>query len=59
MLGHHRHASEMPFKWGFAGGPMIARLKWYLDPSSPHQLKNKVVKVEPPLTKLSGSMHAF
>ena len=22
MLGHHRHASETPFKWRFAGGPM-------------------------------------
>ena len=21
MLGHHRHASETPFKWRFAGGP--------------------------------------
>ena len=26
MLGHHRHASEMPFKWCFTGGPMMARL---------------------------------
>ena len=26
MLGHHQHASEMPFKWRFAGGPMMARL---------------------------------
>ena len=26
MLGHHRHASETPFKWRFAGGPMMARL---------------------------------
>ena len=25
MLGHHRHASETPFKWRFAGGPMMAR----------------------------------
>ena len=25
MLGHHRPASEMPFKWRFAGGPMMAR----------------------------------
>ena len=38
---------------------MIARLKWYLDPPSPHQLKKKknIVKVGPPLTKLSGSAH--
>ena len=25
MLGHHRHASEAPFKWRFAGGPLTAR----------------------------------
>ena len=24
--GHHRHASETPFKWRFAGGPMLAHL---------------------------------
>ena len=23
-----------PFKWRFAGGPMMARVKWYLDPHS-------------------------
>ena len=26
MLGHHRYDSETPFKWRFAGGPMLARL---------------------------------
>ena len=25
MLGHHRPASEMPFKWRFAGGPFMAK----------------------------------
>ena len=25
MLGHHRPTSETPFKWRFAGGPMMAR----------------------------------
>ena len=25
------------FKWCFAGGPMMARLLWYFDPSSPHE----------------------
>ena len=25
MLGHDRHASETPFKWRFAGEPMMAR----------------------------------
>ena len=39
MLGHHRPANEMPFKWRFAGGPIMAHLKWYLDPLSSHQLK--------------------
>ena len=29
-------ASETPFKWRFADGPMMARFKWYLDPLSPH-----------------------
>ena len=37
---------------------MMARLGWYLDPSSPHQLK-KPVEVGPPLTKLSESAHEF
>ena len=64
MLGPHRPASETPFKWRFAGGPLEACLKWYSDPSSPpHQTKKKkkkkknLVKVGPPLTKLSGSAH--
>ena len=30
-------SSETPFKWRFAGGPMMARLEWYLDPLSPHK----------------------
>ena len=50
MLGHHRSASKTPLKWRFADGPMMARLYWYLDPLSPHQLKN-IVKVGPPLKK--------
>ena len=39
MLGHHRPApiSETPFKWRFAGGPMIARFKFYWDSLSPHK----------------------
>ena len=41
MLGHHRHASETPFKWRYPGGPMMAHLEWYFDPLSPHQLKNR------------------
>ena len=50
MLGHHRHASKTPFKWRLTGGPMMARLQWYLDPSSPHQLKkNKTFSKFDPL----------
>ena len=41
MLGHHRPASEVPFKWRFAGGLMMTHLKWYLDPLFPHQLKKR------------------
>ena len=41
MLGHHRHASETPFKWRFAGVPMMARLKWHLDPLTSQQKKKK------------------
>ena len=41
MLGHHRYDSETPFKWRFAGGPMLVRLWWYLDPFFPHQLKKR------------------
>ena len=36
---------------------MMAQLKLYLDPLSPHQLKKKKIKFGPPLTKLSGSTH--
>ena len=25
-MGHHRHASEMPFKWRFAGVPIMSQL---------------------------------
>ena len=46
MLGHYQHASETPFKWCFAGRPVLACILWYLDPLSSHQLK------------LSGSAYA-
>ena len=59
MFGHHRLASETPFKWRFAGGAMMARYWRYLDPLAPHQLKKLVVRVGPPLTKLSRSAHVI
>ena len=58
MLGHHRHASEKPFQWRIIG-PLIVVFR----SSLPHQLKKQkrkkeTVKVDHPLTKLSGSAHA-
>ena len=41
MVGKHRPASETPFKWRFAGRPMMARLLWNLDPPSPLQLNKQ------------------
>ena len=49
MLGHNQHVSETPF---YDDGPLL------VDPPSPYQLKN-IVKVGPPLTKLSGSVHVY
>ena len=49
MLGHHRPASETPFKWRFAGEPLMARY-WYLDPFSLIKLKKnekKMSKLDP------------
>ena len=47
MLGHHRHASKTPFKWA-DNGPIIVIFGSFL---------SQVIKVWPPLTKLSGSAH--
>ena len=41
--------------WHFAGSPIIARFWWSLEPHSP---KKNLIRVEPPLTILSGSAHA-
>ena len=49
---------QTPFKWHFVCLQFVARLKCYLDPLSPHQLRNKNFRVGPPLTKLPGSVHA-
>ena len=59
MLGHHRLASETPFKWCFAGEPLMADdgpLLVLFGSSFPFKfyfLKD----VGPPLAKLSGSVH--
>ena len=59
MTGHHRPASETPFKWCFSSGPIMAPAFsgiWILSP--PYQLKKRFQSwVGPPLTKLSGSAH--
>ena len=54
ILGHHRLASETPFKW-----PAFSHI-WILSPLfnwKNKQKKNNVVRVGLPLTKLSGSAH--
>ena len=33
-VGPSQHTSKTPCKWPFAGGPMLARILWYLDPLS-------------------------
>ena len=53
MLGHHWHASEMPLKWCFAGGPMMTRFVVVF--GSPHQLKTE----EKRLSKLVPSEKNF
>ena len=46
MLGHHWPVlvSGTPFKWRFAGGPMMARFKCFLESLSPHQKNPKKTK---------------
>ena len=44
MFGHYRHANETPFKWRFAGGPMMARLTVVFESSLPYQQKTKTKK---------------
>ena len=41
----------MVFRWRADNGPLIVAF------GSPHQLNKNIVKVRPPLTKLSGSVH--
>ena len=58
MVGHYRHASEMPFQWSFAGGPMMAHFSGISILSPYPQVKKHkkiVASVGPPETKLSGS----
>ena len=51
-VGDHQHATEMRF----AGGQMMARLKWYLDLSFPSSIRKKreknVIKFGPHLKKI-------
>ena len=53
ILGHHRHASETPFKRTKRRRPANSGI-WIIPH---HQTKKNVVKVGPSLTKLSGSVH--
>ena len=52
MYGHHRPASETPFKRRFAGGPMMPTFSGIWIPSL---IKKKLCQSWTPLTKLSGS----
>ena len=47
MLGHYRPAIEPPFKWRFAGEPLMTLLSdiWILSPLASPSLKN-VARVE-------------
>ena len=57
-VDHYRPTSETPFQWHFAGRPIIARFRCFLEPRSPQKTNaKKLIRVGPPLTKLSGSAH--
>ena len=49
MYDHWTELCVCAFKWRFAGGPMLARLWWYLDRLSPHQLRRKTLSKSDPL----------
>ena len=49
MLGHHRPASETPFRWRFAGGPMKAHFQWYWigsSQASSAKRKQNIIRIE-------------
>ena len=48
MLGHHRHDCDTPFKWRFAGGPMMA-CRILLPLINKKKQKKKNIEVWPPL----------
>ena len=47
MLGNHRSVSETPFKWRFAGGPMMSHFKWHFDPLSIASKKKTLSVLDP------------
>ena len=49
LSGYHWPVSETPFQWRFAGGPMMAHLKWYLDPLSSSTTKKRTLSKLDPL----------
>ena len=61
-MGHYRPASEMPFKWRFASGPIMAPAFsgiWILSPPFQFNKKSFQSSVGPPLTNFSGSAHVI
>ena len=53
MMGHHRPDQQQTFRGRADDGPLLV----VFGSSLPHYLKKNVVKVGPPLTKLSGFAH--
>ena len=43
IMGHYRPASETPFKWRFAGGPVMTRCQLYLD----QQQQQNLLELDP------------
>ena len=46
MLGHHRPASETPFKWRFTGGPMMAPFVVTFGSSIPSSTKKECYQTD-------------
>ena len=66
ILGHHRPASETPFKWRFAGGPMmppppLVVIRYSLPPSTNKKMFNEInYNTKPrPKTKPQQKMGAW
>ena len=59
MLGHHRHASEMAFRWRADDGPLIVVLDSFYSQEQAKKTTQKRCHIWAPFDKLSGSAHLF